>query len=352
MKVADFVKSSRPIPAASAPIPPSVGAEVSAGAYGDTAPVAPDEPYGVATTVTPAGLEIYYQAGPKRLYRVRRTEVIEVTQFGSDKKEYLSGYSGDWLEVPSVTTVLDVLDSSGPLIWWGQGIGAIGTRKLEHRGVSLNDADILIADGDDDAARRMICDLLTEHKISTNHVKEKAGTRGTSIHTALEQWADDGVQPQPDVFPEEERGYVRGLDHFLCDLGNGNPFDIQSEVLVGSITAGFAGRYDLRLTLKKPVSLVTKIYPKRDAKVEEIPAGKYLLDLKTSKGVYPKHALQLIAYEMASIECGYDATDHRAVVHVTDDGRYEFVRTTAEPGDFLSVLHTHSVMQRSKEWIK
>ena len=57
----------------------------------------------VETTTTPSGIEISFQWEPKRKYQVR---------YRSHE------YEGDdlWREVPSVTTVLGVLDKSGPLI--------------------------------------------------------------------------------------------------------------------------------------------------------------------------------------------------------------------------------------------
>lgn len=79
-------------------------------------------PTGVAQVLTPAGLEIYYQSGPKRLYRVR-----------SDPETFKS--AGDtWREVPSVSTVLGVLEKGG-LTYWGQGVGVDGVVELVNRGL-------------------------------------------------------------------------------------------------------------------------------------------------------------------------------------------------------------------------
>jgi hypothetical protein len=76
-----------------------------------------------------------------------------------------------------------------------------------------------------------------------------------------------------------------------------------------------------------------------------------LKDVKTSKSVYPSHAAQLAAYELASVECGYGATDYQAVIHLTADGEYELVQTHAKAEDFLSVLACHRTMSKSKSWI-
>lgn len=316
--------SAVPAPPAASEKPPTGSApETAADALlpppADPASEASQDPYGVATNLTPAGIEVYYQAGPKRLYRVRET---------------LGGVPLEWREVPSVTTVLGVLDKSGALTWWGQGIGGIGALKLQRLGVDLTAVNALIAVGDDDAARKALCDQLTAQKISTNHVKDDAGDRGTSVHTAFEQWAaDQRITPQPEVFPPAEQQYAAALAEFLRELSLGGPTDIEAEVMVGSFEHGFAGRYDLRLTLQRDVEMTTRIFPKKPPKREVIPAGRYLLDLKTSKGIYDTHFLQLEAYEAASIECGYEPTDMRAVIHVTKDGRYELARNITKDGE-------------------
>lgn len=92
--------------------------------------------------VTPSGIPVYYQSKPKRLYRIRSADyggdisnldwLLESAQRepGEDCGWSLEG----WREVPSVTTVLGVLDKSGPLIWWAQGIAAEGVIELVRRG--------------------------------------------------------------------------------------------------------------------------------------------------------------------------------------------------------------------------
>jgi hypothetical protein len=203
------------------------------------------------------------------------------------------------------------------------------------------------------ATKESVVELLKEHKITCNHVKDAGGRRGQSAHDALEAWAEHGRLPNPEVYDEEERGYVVGLRKFLetveAGAENGGLTDVETEVMVGSLEHGYAGRYDLRWNWSGG-TVVTGIYPKRKDKVEDVPAGRYLLDLKTSKYVYSSHFLQLEAYEGASVECGYWPTEHRAVVRVSADGRYEFVRN---PGwtldDFLAVKGAYLVTAR-KGW--
>ena len=272
-------------------------------------PPAPQEEQST-TTVTPSGVEIQYVWAPRRLYRLNGTEV------------------------PSVTTVLDVLEKP-QLVWWGMKVGVEGVREL-----ALRDYDTAGMDVDQVVA------LLTEHKLTVNHQRDKAADRGVNVHGALEAWCNNGELPEPPDYAENERGYVEGLNGFLMNVLLATDYTkTQQELMVGSLQHSYAGRFDLVLTLSKPVEVVTKIYPKRAPKIEEIPAGRYLLDLKTSKGIYNTHYLQLEAYEAAAVECGYAPTDHRGVVHVTADGRYELALNKDWCfEDFLAVRACYQVM--------
>lgn len=263
------------------------------------------------STVTPSGIEVYYQAEPKRLYRIRRTEPE----------------TGEWIEVPSVTTVLDVLHKPA-LTWWGQTVGVSGVLSLIERGLfrqAVSQADepvfaVAVNGLWQEANEQTIKDALVQQKLTVNHVRDKAGARGNSVHGALEDWVEKGTIPDPQFYPEAEQGYITGLAKFLADVKRGARAKTpQSEVTVGSLKHRFAGRYDLRMAISKSMLVVSSAKGKTD----EFAAGEYLWDLKTSKGFYDTHFLQLEAYEAASIECGYKPTKGRVVVRVDASGTYE-----------------------------
>lgn len=276
------------------------------------------------TAVTPSGIEIRYTWEPKRKYEVRSATATDSDDF--------------WVEVPSVTTVLGCLDKPG-LPWWGMKVGVQGVLDLNANG-TLGELSV-------DAIVRQ----LTQQGLTVNHTLSNAGDRGSAVHDAFETWANTGQVPHPEIYPEEQAGYITGLVAFIRDFDAGGVAHAKTEIMVGSLAHGYAGRFDLRCYFNGG-KMVTKSYPKRADKVELVPPGSYLLDLKTSKSVYATHAAQLIAYEVASIECGYSPTDGRAVVHVTEDGRYEFIRCNAQPEDFLSILATYLALDRGKkEWL-
>ncbi len=285
--------------------------------------VEPPSPHSVNRT--PSGDLIKYFLAPKRMYTFND------------------------VEVPSVTTVLDCLEKGG-LPWWGMKVGVQGVVELFEKGLLgtfidwkdggrekvqvVDDAEALVWPATTDG----IVDLLKQEKLTVNHVRDKAGERGINVHDALEQWAKSGGEffPTPAEFPEAERGYVEGLLAWIDDL---QPKPVLWEVMVGS-ELGYAGRYDLVVAVDDPdAHAVTKTYPKKEDKTAGIGTGRFLVDLKTSKGVYPtSNFRQLAAYDYASRECGYLHTDAQYILRVTSDGKYEFVRSTASIQDFLVVL--------------
>lgn len=279
----------------------------------DTGNEEPAEPQFVTET-TPNGTEIYYSWEPRRHYKLND------------------------VEVPSVTTTTKFLTPAGPISWKGMVVGVEGVQKLER----LN----MLPKGWWNVDTQELVDLLTANEITVNHDLEKASTRGTNVHKALEHWCDTRLMPDPELFPDEERGYVVGLVAYLHDISGAVDFDsIKSEIMVGSLEYLYAGRYDLRMTLTKPCEVVTRVYPKRKPKIEEIPAGDYLKDAKTTKGIYESQYLQLEGYEKASVECGHKPTDYRAVLHLTADGRYELaVNKDWTFEDYAAVRHLYMVL--------
>lgn len=298
------------------------------------APAAP-----LTETVHPSGIEINYFVEPKRKYEIKVTD-------------------SEWIEVPSVTTVLDTLEKGG-LSWWGMRVGLQGVTQLFNMGV-LFPVEIMVGNraqrvlGLRDASGQVVTaglenveELLKKNKLTTNDVKEDAGDRGQSAHDALEIWANSGDMPQPAMFAPQEQPYIMALVKALTDLG-AEP--LAWEVVVGSIEHGFAGRYDIRFRLHEERRVVVHHTPVLGPQFAIIPPGIYLGDLKSSKSVYVTHAKQLAAYELGSIECGLGATDARIVIHVDKDGKYRIVRTDewATPHDFLTTLAEYNSLAGMK----
>lgn len=303
-------------------------------------------------TTTPSGIEVLFQAEPKRLYRVRGPYT---TYDGEGHREDWTAKDADWREVPSVTTVLEVLDKPG-LTWWGMRVGIEGVVKLVNLGLLKVAEDwwagqqVLVVPTTDGgrvaAGLPNIEPLLKELELRVDKVRDTAGDRGNSVHKALEHFAQTGDLPDSTMYPPEEQGYVYGLRCFLADV---QPVHEASEVVVGSVKHGFAGRYDWRFRTEEDRAVVFHRTPVKGPQYAILKAGRYLLDLKTSKDVYVTHAKQLEGYELGSVECGYPATDARGILNVHDDGTYKFVRSWATADDFLTTLAEWRSQEAMKE---
>lgn len=289
-----------------------------------------DEPYGVATSVTPSGIELYYQSGPERLYRIRGPVGLSEGMW-----EY-----GEWAEVPSVSTVSDSLPKF--LDSWGCKMGIDGLGQLWDEGHRLDVEHVFDAFGGEARIDAGMA-LLKSHKLTPYYRKGEAGTRGTNVHKALESWVESGATPDPRFYPETERGYVKGLVAFINDA---HPHPLASELMVGSMVHGYAGRFDLLANLDFAGEVVVKSY-KRRTPIRKQLSGVWFLDAKTSKDIYPSHKVQLRGYAEGYVECGYgDYPDHMGVIHLFPDGRYELIETDATYAEFLHVLDVYHVLQR------
>lgn len=146
--------------------------------------------------------------------------------------------------------------------------------------------------------------------------RDDAGDRGTAVHKTLE--AIVRGQEIPEDLNEDELACARAAERFLEWRGSRI---LASELIVYNRTFGYAGTLDLW----------------------EIDQGGdlWILDYKTSKGVYAEHAIQQTAYRHAEfalvnarevgkngedkyvgrvISWGPHMADHLGVVHVTPEG--------------------------------
>lgn len=310
--------------------------------------VAASKPDPTHVEVTPSGIEIAYWSLKEPCNR--KTRWYEIRKNAKSQ----------WREVPSVTTILDVLAKSA-LTWWGQSVGVQGVLTLFSTGLLVparlaTGASVLACaaptgpgqSGLVVAGVEQAVELLKTAKLTTNDVRDSAGRRGQSVHDAFEAWAKHGLLPDPDIYPEAERGYVQGLRRFIEESGGRA---VANEVMIGSAKHGYAGRFDVHIEYPEDVEIIVHHTPVRGEKRAPLEAGTYLDDLKTSKSPYPSHALQLEAYELAAIECGYEPTKGRGVIHVDSEGNYKRVPCNATAKDFIQILRTHKTMSKSKEWL-
>lgn len=229
------------------------------------------------------------------------------------------GYCVDGVKVPSVTQILNVL-AKDALPWWGMRVGVAGVCDLVQKheyGLEwlLEPPDVLVAE-------------LTKHKLTVNHVRDQAATRGTSVHTAGQVFGETGEVPNLADFPVEDRGYVQAFVRAIMAL---KPKILANEVIVGSRVHGFAGRFDMDV---------------------EIDGRRGLLDLKTGKHVYPTSQFpQLEAYRHAYFEQHDVVTETAWVLRLDADGSFEFVESCAAFTDFLAIKCAYDALAGIKSGV-
>jgi hypothetical protein len=235
------------------------------------------------------------------------SNVAQVGLARNEKHEYFLDGRGP---VTSVTTILKIVDKSGPLIGWAKRITA--EAALRHAA----ELPQWIEDFGGDGAVSM----LTK---ATNVIRDKAANAGSEIH----QLADAIVKGQEVVVPEELQSYVNALLAWQRDF---EPEYLASEEMVYS-HRGYAGTLDAICVI----------------------AGEtWLLDYKTSKGVYEETALQLAAYGAADFigrpgdpnRYAIPAIDQYGVVHIRPEGA-ELV-----PYDVTGAFEAFLAAKRLFEW--
>lgn len=220
--------------------------------------------------------------------------------------------------VPSVTQVLGILDKPALMNWAARVTAEGAYRLIKRKGYELPSS---ARDFQDDMRRYGY-----DHRSQTKAAQE----RGVDVHTILQDWAESQRLPAISDYPHDRRGYIRGLARFLMEH---QPRFVEAERLVASLKHGFAGRRDTV------------------AIVEDLDGRRCLLDLKTSKGIYPSSMFrQLAAYELAGVECGEPPTDMQGIVRVGADGEYEIAWSDATAEDFLSVLRVWKDEQKWKRY--
>lgn len=162
--------------------------------------------------------------------------------------------------------------------------------------------------------------------------RDAAGARGTEVHALAEQLVHGVEVEVPEALDGYVQGYVRWLDTW-------QPVPILTERSVGNRQHWYAGRFDL---------------------IAEIHGVRWMLDVKTAKGVYGDNALQTDAYRHAEFYVDDDDPDTEhpmpegierlGVLHVRPDGT-DLVELDSSGSPFRDFLHCAWIAKR-KDVIK
>jgi hypothetical protein len=274
------------------------------------------------------------------LYPLEAKKTSPVIDYEDSKHKYWI----DGIEVPSATTILEGCTAKDALPWWGMRVGLAAALKLFQDGIiswpALQTEDyaetlsgvpsktraIMRGRGAARKPKTLLEYHALEQRLTTNHIRDDAGDRGTAVHTAVEQLGIEDVIPNIDEFPVEQRGYIRAIARWWM---NQEPEFHRQEIIVGSREHAYAGRFDLDATMKG--------------------YGRCLIDFKTSKGVYESHFEQLRLYQVAEAELmkflkAKDRVkyDHLCVVHLMPTGEFQIhLGDHVSPDTALHAIHLH-----------
>lgn len=207
-------------------------------------------------------------------------------------KDGLRYYTWRGVEYPSVTTIRRMAGIPHGLHQWSMGkvIDRVMSdyEELERRAVA-----------DEKDARKWLRRAATEER-------DAAAERGSRIH-----WAAQAGLPSSEV-EDDIRLKVLAYEDWLAAH---QVRVLASECQVWNLSVGYAGTMDL---------------------LADTNIGRYVIDIKSGKGVYTEHALQVEAYARGEFIGQDDVIDNelsdyldtspgRAILHVTDNGWEFFV---------------------------
>ncbi len=255
------------------------------------------------------------------------TSAIAAAQPGlwhDDKHRYFYGERGP---LPSVTTILDVLDKSGPLVGWA---------KRETAASAIRNLDMLqemVRTGGKDEAQAWLSRI-------PDYQRDEAAKLGTLVHSAADSIAR-GVQPEGIPEGVDIRPYVTAYQRFVAYA---RPRYIRTEAQVAHLGLGYGGTLDISAELFG----------------DGVPT---LLDVKSGNNVYNETSLQLVGYDRAEFTATPDdptqipLTQHAqfGVLHLRPDGTwtlYPMGVGDREWEAFQACLNLYRWSKDSAPWVK
>lgn len=178
--------------------------------------------------------------------------VPQIGLYRTPKHEYY--WEGDG-PLTGVTSIVGVLDKSGPLVGWA---------KRETAECAIRNLPMLtqmVASGGPLKAAEWL-------KGIPDYQKDSAANLGSAVHSFAEQIAR-GEDPE---VPDESKPFVAAYRRFLEEY---QPTYLAVEEMVANLNHGYGGTLDA---------------------ICQINGETWLLDTKTSRGAYVETALQLAAY--------------------------------------------------------
>lgn len=208
----------------------------------------------------------------------------------------------------SVTSATGMLDKSRPLLNWSAGLTQEYLLDRLQKGESIDEA--------------VICSAVNQY----NEKRDSAADTGTKIHEWIEKYLADNNQPTP-----EDQEVAQGVIAFLDWIDKHKVKFHESEKMVYSKKHDYIGRFDAIATVN---------------------GERYLVDFKSSKGVYNDFRYQLSAYVKAWNEQMDDNITKRMIVKLgKDTADFEVIELPEDQleKDFECFLSLLTLKKRDKE---
>jgi len=193
-------------------------------------------------------------------------------------------YEQDGIQYPSVTGITGMLDKPALLGWAARC-------AVEY----ISDNIDIVKDPVDVHAGEAI---LEEAKKAHTIKRDAAADSGTICHKAIEIYIQDGLSPEVKEMLDSDEQAKTGFDAFIEWESTNHVKWLETECKVVSVLYGYAGRFDA---------------------IAEVNDIRYLIDFKTSKGIYDEMKYQLCAYRQAyneQLEEGKEPIDKLAILHL------------------------------------
>ena len=219
-------------------------------------------------------------------------------EYKAEKHQYFL----DGEQIPSVTTILGVIDKSGPLMAWAvkTAVAYIGANLDRLRG-SLTEQKAMA--------------ILTEAKGESNRIKTEAADIGTQIHSICDR-IDKGETIPLDLLDDKIRNGVQAYLNWCKDV---KWQFLEGEFIIYDTDHKYAGTVD---------------------KLGMVNGKLALVDIKTGSAVYPEHLLQLAAYSAAYHKLNPDEQieEFYIIKLGKDDGKFEAVKIEEDMNYLFNVF--------------
>jgi len=221
----------------------------------------------------------------------------------------------------SASSAAGIVDKSRFLIPWALNLAAAHLRQyFENSSSTTYTAEELLP---------LIDEAIKQHTIK----KEEAASIGSIVHGFAEEYARFRlcIGPEPQISEEWDERATTGVSGFLDWFNAHEVKFIETERLLYSRQHGYVGITDV---------------------VASVDGKKYLMDYKTSKGIYNEQFYQLSAYWGAYEEEMGEQLDGGAILHFDkESGAFTFKEVSREEHEknFRTFLACFAIKQREKE---